>query len=1552
MYFCDKITKNPANMKKILGLDLGTNSIGWALIEREGLEGKIIKSGSRIIPMDAATLGDFANGNTKSQTKERTDKRSSRRLRERFLLRRERLHRILKILGFLPSHYEGKIGWDLENDNKHYGSFIDGEEPKIAWKKDDKGKRLFVFQSSFQEMLEDFRTQYPSLVSERKKVPYDWTIYYLRQKALSRQISKEELAWIILNFNQKRGYNQLRDEVLEDTENKIEEFKCLTVKSVTKDDTSKGKDTWYEIHFEDSDIIYRRKSKYPLNWEGKKRDLIITTKLDEHGKPKLKKDGTIDYSVKSPNENDWALIKIKTEQDLKKSRQTVGQYIYQALLANPEEKIRGGLIKTIEREFYKEELRLILKKQCEFIPELTDHNLYEQCIYELYRNNEHHRNSISNNDFIFLILEDVLFYQRPLKSKKSLIDNCPYESLNGIDKETGEICAYPLKCIAKSNPYFQEFRVWKFLSDLRIIANTQIVNGHIQSDVDVTSDYIPDEDSWAKLFLWLNDKGHIEQAELLSYLGIKKKVQNNYRWNYVIDKRYPMNATRHAILSRMKSGESLTREMEHSLWHLLYSTKSKVEIDKSLSYSEHKDRLYNRLLASGISKVSIEKIKTVKLPDEGYGAYSEKAIKKLLPLMRTGAMWNEQNIDASTIRRINQLAQGKGMDEFSNNIKMRICAMTDVALYQRLPEWLACYIVYGRHSEGSDIAKWKSPNDINVFLNNFKQHSLRNPIVESVVLETMRVVRDIWSHYGDIDEIHIELGRDLKNPSDKRAKITQRVLKNENTNLRIKSLLAELAAPEYDVQNVRPYSPSQQDLLRIYEEDVWAKYEPDEDIKDIILNLSNPTKQPSRSQVIKYKCWLDQKYCSPYTGQPIPLSRLFTPEYEIEHIIPQSRYFDDSFSNKVICEAEVNKSKGNMLGYEYIKQHHGEIISLSSNRSVKVLEVEAYERFVKETYSSSDSALKRKKLLLDDIPTEFIERQLNDSRYISKVVKGLLSNIVREVDEDGNLEREATSKNVISCNGSVTARLKQDWGLGEVWNSIVLPRFQRLNKLTGQNCFTAINSHGNEIPAMPLELQKGFSIKRIDHRHHALDAIVIACTTREHINLLNNESALPEHQEMKHALTRKLRRQEKQRIGSKTHIVYKDFIMPWPSFKEDTKHSLQQIVVSFKQNLRVLNQATNLYTKYDKGQKILVSQHSTDHFSIRKSLHKDTVYGHVNLQLKGTARLKDALKDVNRIVDKRLKRKILDLKLQHFDDRQLLVYFKTYAHEWKGYDFNKVEVFYYTDEKEEMVATRFLNDLVSIFSGKTKKSDIEKVISQITDTGIQKILTNYLNKNLEQIEYAFSAEGLEYMNEHLSEYNNGKRHKPIYKVRIFGAKGNKFQIGFTGNKDKKYVVADAGANLYFAVYQTTGGVRKFKTISLEEVIARMKQDLPPVNEFDESGNPLLFTISPNDLVYLPTKDELINGNFNIEQLNFDRVYRFVDSSGTTANFVPNTIANILLHLKKDEAERFCKGNIIQNELGKGSPQSKNQKAMTDEEEMVKEICVPLKVNRIGEIELK
>ena len=129
--------------KHILGLDLGTNSIGWAVInaskneeDKEQLDG-INCDGVRIIPMDASVLGDFDKGNSKSQTADRTKSRSVRRLYERNKLRRERLHRILDLLGFLPSHYSQQLD--------RYGKFITGTEPNCLGIKMNKGIGLSSF---------------------------------------------------------------------------------------------------------------------------------------------------------------------------------------------------------------------------------------------------------------------------------------------------------------------------------------------------------------------------------------------------------------------------------------------------------------------------------------------------------------------------------------------------------------------------------------------------------------------------------------------------------------------------------------------------------------------------------------------------------------------------------------------------------------------------------------------------------------------------------------------------------------------------------------------------------------------------------------------------------------------------------------------------------------------------------------------------------------------------------------------------------------------------------------------------------------------------------------------------------------------------------------------------------------------------------------------------------------------------------------------------------------------------------------------------------------
>lgn len=1524
-------------MKKILGLDLGTNSIGWAVVnadeitrenETTFLQPKGISSaGSRIIPMDEGVLGDFDKGNTKSQTKERTSFRSARRLHERNLLRRERLLRVLKLMGFLPEHFANQID--------KYGKFVNYEEPKLAWKRGTDGKYEFVFKNSFDEMLADFAKSQPQLVANGKKIPYDWTIYYLRKKALTERITKEELAWLLLQFNQKRGYYQLRGEEEEEQQDKVVEYLSQKVIKVEATGEKKGDDEWYNVYLENG-MVYRRTSRIPLDWEGKTKEFIVTTDLEKDGSPKIDKEGNIKRSFRAPKEDDWTLLKKKTEYDIDNSHKTVGCFIYDSLLQKPNQKIIGKLVRTVERKYYKEELGKILVKQVELISELKNDELYKTCIEELYPNNEAHRNNIAKPDFVNLFVNDILFYQRPLKSKKSLISDCPYESR--FDKDGNE---HPIKCIAKSNPLFQEFRLWQFVQNLRIYQREKEQDGKFQTDVDVTNEFLKSENDYVELFDWLNDRASIKQDTLLNtYFKIKKekgKDQYPYRWNYVEDKEYPCNETRAAILSGLsKCGvESpfLTHEQEMSLWHILYSVEDKIEIGKALAKFAEKHNL-----PESFSEV-FGKIKPFK---KDYGSYSEKAIKKLLPLMRMGKYWDADKIDPKTTDQIDKIITGEYDENIKDRVREKAINLTDITHFRGLPIWLACYIIYGRHSEAKEIEKWEKPEDIDTYLRQFKQHSLRNPIVEQVITETLRTVRDIWKQEGQIDEIHVELGREMKNPADKRKKMTERIQENENTNLRIKAMLMEFMNPEMGIENVRPYSPSQQDILRIYEENALDNLTKDDKDYDFISKVSKLA-QPSKSDIIRYKCWLEQKYRSPYTGEMIPLAKLFTPAYEIEHIIPQSRYFDNSFSNKVICEAEVNKLKDRQLGFEFIKAHKGEKVQISQSETVEILSVEAYEKFIKDHYSSNRA--KMKKLLMDDIPDGFIERQLNDSRYISRVVKGLLSNIVREKLDNGDYEQEAVSKNLISCNGSITDRLKKDWGMDNVWNSIILSRFQRLNELTGKDCFTTFNAEGHEIPNMPLELQKGFNKKRIDHRHHAMDAIVIACTTRDHVNLLNNEAAHSKHNANRYQLQRKLRRFETTTIDGKSKEIAKEFLKPWESFTIDAKQVLENIIVSFKQNLRVINKTTNYYQHYDEtNKKVLVKQEIDDSWAIRKSMHKDTVFGEVNLRFVKTVSINEAIKNPKRIVNKDFKKKVMELLAAGRDAKYIKKYVEDNKDVWSDINLSKIEVYYFTKEtKDHYYATRFLSELTTYFAGVTKVEDALKKIESITDTGIQSILKAHLQAKDNNPELAFSPDGIDEMNRNIVTLNNGKCHQPIYKIRRF-EKGNKFAIGQTGNKTTKFVEADKGTNLFFAVFgsektnKETGEmeiVRSYLTIPLNVMIDCQKkygtkwraeiESYLKKTELVSDGVKLLFILSPNDLVYLPKESEL-NNNIAIDTR---RIYKMVSSSGSQCFFVSEKVAKAIV----DKVEF--------------SSLNKAERAMTGE--MIKETCIPIKVDRLGNV---
>lgn len=1462
-------------MKRILGLDLGTNSIGWAHIELDfkNKNGKIIGLGSRIIPMSQDILGKFDAGQSISQTAERTGYRGVRRLYQRDNLRRERLHRVLNVLGMLPSHYKESIDFE-----KKLGQFKPETEVKLPYIKNEDEQYSFIFQNSFQEMVDVFKFN-----GYTKNVPYDWTIYYLRKKALTQIIEKEELAWLLLNFNQKRGYYQLRGEEEEVDKNKSEEYYALKVVDVQATESTNAKGTWYNVILENG-WIYRRQSKDPLfEWKDKTKEFIVTTTIDKDGKVKTDKQGNEKRSFRAvDSEKDWIAIKKKTENDIENSEKTVGTYIFDTLVKNPSQKIRGKLVKTIERKYYRDELEKILNKQLSEHSDLFNDNALKSCLEELYPRNEAHQNTLMAKDFKHLFINDVIFYQRPLKSKKSSIADCSYEIR--FYKKDSEIVKQPLKCISKSNPIYQEFRLWQFIHNLKIYQKEGEENGKPAIDIDVTKQFLDNSENYATFFEQLNGKKEINQKQFLALFKLK---ETSHRWNFPEDKKYPCNETRNQITSRLSKLDGLdvdaflTQEKLYALWHLIYSVTDKLEYEKALITFAKK----NDLPVADF----IENFKRFPPFESSYGAYSEKAIKKLLPLMRMGKYWNEEATSNEVKNRITAIVERLNsidydidkLDAISDDdvpkrlLKSFAKSKNRTHPLQGLNTYQACYAVYNRHSEIGDIVQWTQPEDIDNYLKIFKQHSMRNPIVEQVVLETLRVVRDIWKNNGDkeikngreiykpfFDEIHVELGREMKNDKKTRERISKANTERENTNERIKALLEELKADPEVTDDVRPYSPSHQEILKIYEDGLFSSLkEVDDSIEKIRKN-----NKPTKSEIIKYKLWLEQGYISPYTGKTIPLSKLFSTDYQIEHIIPQSRYFDNSMNNKIICESAVNEDKDNKTAYEFIKEKGGGMIDVGHGKSVQLFSLEDFENHCQTYFKKNKSKLER--LLSEDIPEGFINRQLNDSRYISKVVKGLLSNIVRE---DGELE--ATSKHLVPVTGAITSKLKQDWGLNDKWNEIIAPRFKRLNDITQSNDFgywdEKINAFRIQVPR---ELERNFSKKRIDHRHHALDALVIACTTKDHINYITSINT----ERKKFSLVRKLRNTETiiDNNGYK-RTVAKEYLKPWQGFTTEAKDLLEKTVISFKSNNRVINKTNNKIWKWvdENGQlkKKLVKQNKGQNWAIRKPMHKETVSGKINIRVP------------------------------------------------KG-----------------KIATATRTELSDI---KTRKR-----LESITDVSIQKILDNHLknymdDKGSANFELAFNQDGVDELNKNIQKLNGGKRHQAIKKVRLYEV-GAKFPIGETGQKSTKFVEAAKGTNLFFNIYwDEKKQKRTFETVPLNEVIAHQKQvaHLPKKDRsevpIDNTKGKFLFSLSPNDLVFMPNEEELNNQslvNFEApskEQTN--RVYKMVSSSGNQCFFIKSEVATSIWNKKEYSAL------------------NKMEKDINDY--MIKNICWKLKIDRLGNL---
>ncbi len=341
----------------------------------------------------------------------------------------------------------------------------------------------------------------------------------------------------------------------------------------------------------------------------------------------------------------------------------------------------------------------------------------------------------------------------------------------------------------------------------------------------------------------------------------------------------------------------------------------------------------------------------------------------------------------------------------------------------------ACDKVDYRHSKRSLTREEIDNRDYKSRLDLLPRNSLRNPVVEKILNQMINVVNSLIETYGRPDEIRIELARELKKSAKERADLISSINKATADNEKIRQLLIN----EFGIQ------------------------------------------RPSRNDIIRYRLYDELSavgYQTLYSDTYIPREELFSKRFDIEHIIPQSRLFDDSFANKTIEARDINIEKGNATALDFVEAKYG-------------------SEYVKEYRNRVDILLKEGKIgrgkynkLLtkeNDIPEDFINRDLRNTQYISRKALEILSEVAPEVT--------ATS-------GSITERLREDWQLIDVLQELNWDKYDRQG-LTE----IFVNRDGNTVRRI-----KDWT-KRNDHRHHAVDAVAIAFTRAEYVHYLNNLNA-------------------------------------------------------------------------------------------------------------------------------------------------------------------------------------------------------------------------------------------------------------------------------------------------------------------------------------------------------------------------------------------------------------------------------------------------------------
>ncbi|AUS05054.1 type II CRISPR RNA-guided endonuclease Cas9 [Pseudotamlana carrageenivorans] len=755
-------------MKKILGLDLGTTSIGWALVnEAENINetSEIIKLGVRVNPLSSDEITDFEKGNPLSVNADRTLKRGARRNLQRFKLRRKNL---------------------------------------------------------IETLLKNKVIQSESILTEIGSNSTFETLS-LRAKAAKERVEKEEFARILLSINKKRGYKSSRKAKSEEEGTLIDGMSVA--KHLYENNFTPGQYV-YQLLLENKKYIpdfYQSdlKSEFLKIWNFQKEFYteILTDELFQNleGKSKnqtwaickepfkitgITQKGSA--SQKKLEKYKWrsealeskvdleilAIVFQEINNDLNKSsgylgaigdrskklyfnKITVGQYLYRQIELNRHTSLKN---QVFYRQDYLDEFEQIWETQAKYHTELTP-SLKEE------------------------LRDIIIFYQRKLKSQKGLISICEFEQKTievTVEDKVKKKTIGP-RVVPKSSPVFQEFKIWQVLNNLSF---TPIK----ETPTDLFKKEFPEEvltlDQKKLIFEELNTRGKLKNTDILKLLKLKTKdwkcnfesIEGNntnqaiynvlqqiseneghgFDWNKKnaseikeeLKATLPEIGVNPNILDFDINADNFEQQASYQLWHLLYSAEDDTKISKQdeAIYGKTSVSLKKKLhLKFGIPVKYTALFANISLQPD-YGNLSARAIRKIMPHLQDGIEYSQ-----------------------------------------------ACVLAGYNHS--NSITKEENlKRALKEKLELLPKNSLRNPVVEKILNQLVNVVNQIIDSYGKPDEIRIELARELKKSAKQRKEMTVGIAAATKRNEGVKKTLQK--AP-FNILN-----PTKNDVTRyrLYQE--------------------------------------------------------------------------------------------------------------------------------------------------------------------------------------------------------------------------------------------------------------------------------------------------------------------------------------------------------------------------------------------------------------------------------------------------------------------------------------------------------------------------------------------------------------------------------------------------------------------------------------------------------------------------------------------------------------------------------------------------------------